>query len=170
MAVRIFVTGGTFDKEHDPISESLVFNETHLPEILKRSKCLLDTKVRTVMLIDSLDITAGDREVILKACIDAVEDNIVITHGTSNMEKTAHFLGERIKNKTIVLTGAMVPYVFLNSDALFNIGAALAFVQTLPHGVYVTMNGRYYAWDNVTKDTKLGLFYTTCDSSGPTSR
>ena len=158
MAIRIFVTGGTFDKEHDPISESFVFDETHLPELLKRSRSLLDTKVRTVMLIDSLDITKGDQEIILKACEDAEEDKIIITHGTSNMEKTAQFLGKSIKNKTVVLTGAMIPYVFRNSDALFNMGAALAFVQTLPHGVYITMNGKYYNWDNVTKNTKLGLF------------
>ena len=158
MAIRIFVTGGTFDKEHDPISEGFVFNETHVPELLKRSRSLLDTKIRTVMLIDSLDLTKSDQEIILKACNVANEDKIVITHGTSNMEKTTQFLGERIKNKTIVLTGAMIPYTFSNSDALFNMGAALAFVQSLPYGVYITMNGRYYNWDNVTKNTKLGLF------------
>ncbi len=158
MSIRIFVTGGTFDKEHDPISESFVFNETHVPELLQRSRSLVSTQVRTVMLIDSLDITKGDQEIILKACEDAKEDQIIITHGTSNMEKTAQFLGKNIKNKTIVLTGAMVPYVFLNSDAPFNMGAALAFVQTLPHGVYVAMNGKYYTWDNVSKNTKLGLF------------
>ena len=158
MAIKIFVTGGTFDKEHDPISESFVFSETHVPELLKRSRSLLDTKIRTVMLIDSFDITRSDQEIILKACNDAKEDKVVITHGTSNMEKTAQFLGEKITNKTIVLTGAMIPYTFSNSDALFNMGAALAFVQSLPHGVYITMNGRYYNWDNVTKNTKLGLF------------
>lgn len=158
MAIRILVTGGTFDKVHDPISESLIFQETHLPEILQRSRSLLDVKVRTIMLIDSLEITKGDQEIILKACQDSAEDKIVITHGTSNMEKTARFLGENIKDKTIILTGAMVPYVFLNSDALFNIGAALAFVQSLPHGVYITMNGKYFNWDNVTKNTEAGLF------------
>lgn len=158
MSIKIFVTGGTFDKEHDPISEGFVFTETHVPELLKRSRSLLDTKIRTVMLIDSLDITKSDQEIILKACVDALEDKIVITHGTSNMEKTALFLGERIKNKTIVLTGAMIPYTFRNSDALFNMGAALAFVQSLPSGVYITMNGKYFNWDNVTKNTKLGLF------------
>lgn len=94
----------------------------------------------------------------MKACKDAQEEQIIITHGTSNMEKTAQFLGEHIKDKTVVLTGAMVPYVFHNSDAKFNMGAALAFVQTLPHGVYIAMNGKYYHWDNVTKNTKLGLF------------
>lgn len=158
MAIKIFVTGGTFDKEHDPISENFVFDETHVPELLKLSRSLLDTEVRTVMLIDSLEITENDQEIILKACEDAEEDKIVITHGTSNMEKTAQFLGKSIKNKTIVLTGAMIPYAFRNSDALFNMGAALAFVQALPPGVYITMNGKYYNWDNVTKDTKLGLF------------
>lgn len=158
MTIRIFITGGTFDKEHDPITEGFVFNETHVPELLKRSRSLLDIKVRTIMLIDSLDITKSDQEIILKACEDVKEDRIVVTHGTSNMERTARFLGEKIKNKTIVLTGAMVPYVFLNTDAPFNMGAALAFVQTLPHGVYIAMNGRHYHWDNVTKNTKRGLF------------
>lgn len=158
MSIKIFVTGGTFDKEHDPISEKLVFYETHVPELLKRSRSLLKTSVRTIMLIDSLDITTGDQEIILKACQDAKEDKIIITHGTSNMEKTARFLGERINNKTIVLTGAMVPYIFTNSDAPFNIGSALAFAQTLPNGVYVVMNGRYYLWNNVTKNTKTGEF------------
>jgi len=157
-AVKILITGGTFDKEHDPITESLIFNETHVPELLKRSRSLLDIKLRTIMLIDSLEITKSDQEIILKACQDAKEDKIVITHGTSNMEKTAEFLGNSIKDKTVVLTGAMVPFVFLNTDALFNMGAALAFVQTLSHGVYISMNGKYYNWDNVTKNTKLGLF------------
>lgn len=161
MAIRIFVTGGTFDKEHDPISESFTFTETHLPELLQRSRSRLDIKVRTIMLIDSLEITPGDQEIILKACEDSEETKIVITHGTSNMEKTAQFLGKKIKNKTIVLTGAMVPYTFTNSDAMFNVGAALAFVQTLAPGVYVAMNGKYYSWDNVTKNTKLGIFEET---------
>lgn len=158
MDIKIFVTGGTFDKEHDPISESLVFTETHLPALLRRSRSVLDINIRTIMLIDSLEITKGDQEIILKACEDTKEIKIVITHGTSNMEKTAKFLGERITNKTIVLTGAMVPYVFSNTDALFNMGAALAFVQTLPPGVYITMNGKYFSWNNVTKDTNLGIF------------
>ena len=158
MAIKIFITGGTFDKEHDPISESFVFNETHVPELLKRSRCLLDIKLRTIMLIDSLDITESDQEIIFKACKDTPEKKIVITHGTSNMEKTARYLGERIKDKTIVLTGAMIPYTFTKSDALFNMGSTLAFVQTLSSGVYISMNGKYYSWDNVTKDVKLGLF------------
>ena len=158
MTIKIFVTGGTFDKEHDPISETFVFTETHVPELLRRSRSLVSTKVRTIMLIDSLEITKSDHEIILKACEDSDEDKIVITHGTSNMEMTAQFLGRSIKNKTIVLTGAMIPYTFSNSDALFNMGAALAFAQTLPHGVYITMNGRYYNWDNVTKNVELGFF------------
>ncbi|MFH2104942.1 MAG: asparaginase domain-containing protein [Parcubacteria group bacterium] len=161
MAIKIFVTGGTFDKEHDPISENFVFNETHVPALLKRSRSIVDTKVRTVMLIDSLEITKSDQEIILKACEDAEENKIVVTHGTSNMEKTAQFFGEnleKIKDKTIILTGAMIPYAFRNSDAMFNMGAALAFVQTLPPGVYIAMNGKYHSWDNVTKNTELGLF------------
>ena len=161
MTIRILVTGGTFDKIHDTISESLVFDKTHIPEIITRARSLLDITVQVLMLIDSFQITTNDQETIYKACVNASEEQIVITHGTSNMEKTAHFLGEKIQNKTIILTGAMVPYVFLNSDALFNIGVALAFVQTLPHGVYITMNGKYFSRDNVTKNTKLGLFEET---------
>jgi len=158
MTIKILVTGGTFDKEHDPISEKFIFNETHVPELLQISRSLLDIKVRTLMLIDSLDITEADQDIIVKSCINAKEDRLVITHGTSNMEKTAQILGTQIKNKTIVLTGAMVPYTFSRSDALFNMGTALAFVQTLPHGVYIAMNGKYYMWDNVTKNTQLGIF------------
>lgn len=158
MKIKILVTGGTFDKEHDPISEKLIFKKTHVPKILKQARSLLKTKVDVMMLMDSSEIRKGDRELILKACQDAKEDRIVITHGTSTMEKTAQFLGKRIKDKTIVLTGAMVPYTLRASDALFNIGSALAFVQMLPHGIYICMNGRYYEWGNVRKNEKLGVF------------
>lgn len=158
MTIKILVTGGTFDKEHDPISEKFIFNETYVPQILKQARSLLNITIKTLMLIDSLDITKKDQELIYTECKNAKEDKIVITHGTSNMEKTAQYLGDRITDKTIVLTGAMVPYSLNYSDALFNIGTALAFVQTLPHGVYISMNGKYFPWDNVWKDTKLGFF------------
>jgi L-asparaginase len=158
MAIRILITGGTFDKEYDEIKEKLTFVETHLPQMLKLGRCKVDVNVRTVMLIDSLNMTDQDRQIILENCKKSDENRIVITHGTSTMAETARFLGKSIKNKTIVLTGAMSPYAFGSSDGLFNLGCAIAFAQTLPHGVYVAMNGRYFAHDNVKKNEKLGIF------------
>jgi len=160
MSIKVLVTGGTFDKEYDEIKERLVFKETHLPEMLNLGRCKLTLDIRTVMLIDSLEMTEPDRKLILETCEKCKEDKIVITHGTSTMAETARFLGKSIKNKTIVLTGAMSPYAFGSSDGLFNLGCALASVQTLPHGVYIAMNGRYFTWDNVKKNESTGIFET----------
>lgn len=157
--IRIFITGGTFDKEYDEIQEKLFFKETHLPEMLKLGRCKIDIDMRTLMLVDSLQMTDADRAIILKNCREAKEDKIIITHGTGTMEDTAKYL-KPIKNKTIILTGAMVPYKFGSSDGLFNLGSAIAFVQTLPSGVYVAMNGGYFSADNVRKNTKTGMFET----------
>jgi L-asparaginase len=158
MNIRIFVTGGTFDKEYDELSGKLFFKDTHLPEMLTlgRSKLLLDLK--TLMMIDSLEMKDSDRALILDHCLKAKEDLIVITHGTDTMENTAKVLGAANLNKTVVLTGAMVPYKFGSSDGLFNLGSALAFVQTLPRGTYIAMNGKYFSWDNVAKDRVTGEF------------
>jgi L-asparaginase len=156
--IRIFVTGGTFDKEYNEINGELVFKDTHLQEILKLGRCEVDVKIITLMLIDSLDMTTSDRKVILQNCREAVEDMIVITHGTDTMVETAKLLGKNIKNKTIVLTGAMIPYKFGSSDGLFNLGAALAFAQSLPHGVYITMNGKYFLYNTVRKNKSTGEF------------
>jgi len=158
MAIKILVTGGTFDKEYDEIKEQLSFTETHLPQMLKLGRCKVDVNIRTIMLIDSLNMTEEDRQIILENCKKSEEERIVITHGTSTMSETAKFLGKSIKNKTIVLTGAMSPYAFGSSDGLFNLGCAITFAQTLPHGVYIAMNGRYFNWDNVRKNEKLGVF------------
>jgi L-asparaginase len=158
MRVRIFITGGTFDKEYDELGGKLFFKDTHLQEMLKLGRCKLGVDLQTLMMIDSLDMTDANRKLILNGCMQANENHIVITHGTDTMEQTAHVLGSAIKNKTIVLTGAMVPYKFGSSDGLFNLGSALAFVQALPKGVYVAMNGKYFPWDNVTKDRKTGEF------------
>ncbi len=158
MAIRIFVGGGTFDKEYDEIHERLYFKDTHLPEMLDLGRCKVSVAVTTLMLIDSLDMKDSDRQKILEACKNCKEDKVVITHGTGTMEDTAKLLGENINNKTIVLTGAMVPYRFGSSDGMFNLGSAIAFVQSLPKGVYIAMNGKYFRWDNVTKNTKTGLF------------
>ena len=158
MSIRIFVTGGTFDKEYNELTGELFFKETHLPEMLKRSRSSLDVTVRTLMMIDSLQMSAEDRELIAHQCRNAKEDKIIITHGTDTMTVTARELAEKVPNKTIVLTGAMIPYKFGSSDGFFNLGAALAFTQTLPPGVYVVMNGRYFNWDNVRKNKQTGQF------------
>jgi L-asparaginase len=161
MKVRIFVTGGTFDKEYDELTGKLFFKDTHLQEMLKLGRCKLEVDVRTLMMIDSLEMTDLDRKTILDHCQQSAEEHIIVTHGTDTMEQTARLLGPAIKNKTIVLTGAMVPYQFGSSDGLFNLGSALAFVQSLPHGVYVAMNGKYFPWSNVTKDKATGEFKKT---------
>jgi L-asparaginase len=158
MAVKILVTGGTFDKEYDEISGKLYFNVTHLPEILKLGRCALTVSIDMLMMIDSLEMTDRDRERILDECSRCDESRLVVTHGTDTMEVTARVLGEAKLPKTIVLTGAMVPYKFGSSDGLFNMGTALAFVQALPHGVYVAMNGKCFTWDNVRKNRTLGTF------------
>lgn len=159
MKIMIFVTGGTFDKEYNEITGELFFKNTHIPEILQLARCNLDVNVRTLMMIDSLDMTDSDRQIILENCKKADEDMIIITHGTDTMADTAKFLAAEIKDKTIVLAGAMIPYKFGgSSDGLFNLGAALAFVQSLPKGVYVVMNGKHFQWDNVRKNKELGQF------------
>lgn len=159
MAIKIFVTGGSFDKEYDEIEEKLLFKDTHIPEILKRGRCTVELDARTLMMIDSLDVTFADRAVIVENCKNTKENKIVITHGTSTMAETARALGQaKLENKTIVLTGAMIPYKLGKSDAIFNLGNALGFVQALPPGVYVAMNGRSFTWYNVKKNEKLGVF------------
>ncbi|HXK09844.1 MAG TPA: asparaginase domain-containing protein [Vicinamibacteria bacterium] len=158
MAVRIFITGGTFDKTYDEISGRLLFKDTHVHEMLQLGRCRLDVAVRTLMMVDSLDMTGADRQVVLQNCRGAAEERIVVTHGTDTMTDTARVLGEAALEKTIVLTGAMVPYAFGSSDGLFNLGSALSFAQALPHGVYVAMNGRCFGWDDVVKNRDLGVF------------
>ena len=157
-SIRLLVTGGTFDKEYDELSGKLFFKDTHISEMLKLGRCKLSVDIRTLMMIDSLDMTENDRELIIQSCTRADEERIVVTHGTDTMELTARALGQKNIKKTIVLTGAMIPYAFGSSDGLFNLGSALAFAQSLPHGVYVAMNGRYFSWNNVTKNKKTGEF------------
>jgi L-asparaginase len=156
--IRILVTGGTFDKEYNELTGRLFFEDTHVPEMLRLGRCLLDVKVRTLMMIDSLEMTDDDRRIIAEHCAGAPESRIVITHGTDTMVETAAHLGRAASGKTIVLTGAMVPYKFGSSDGLFNLGSALGFVQTLPPGVYIAMNGRCFAWDHVRKNPERGVF------------
>ena len=158
MSVRIFITGGTFDKEYDEITGELYFKDTHMGEILSLGRSRLDVKIKKLMLIDSLDMTDDDRKVILDNCISVNEEQIVITHGTDTMTKTCEVLADANLRKTIVLTGAMIPYKFGSSDGLFNFGGALAFAQALPFGVYVAMNGCYFQWDEVEKNKETGVF------------
>ncbi|HZR23325.1 MAG TPA: asparaginase domain-containing protein [Vicinamibacterales bacterium] len=157
--IRIFVTGGTFDKKYDELTGSLSFDDTHLPEMLRLGRCRVDVSVRTLMMIDSLQMTDADRALIVEQCRHAGESQIVVTHGTDTMVDTARALANAsLGNKTIVLTGAMVPYAFGSSDGLFNLGSALSFVQVLAPGVYVAMNGRYFDWNKVRKNTQTGVF------------
>jgi len=158
MRIRIFVTGGTFDKEYNELDGDLFFKETHLYEMLKLGRCRLEFDITTLMMIDSLDMTDSERNIILENSISAKENKIVITHGTDTMVETASVIASSVNDKTIVLTGAMIPYKFGSSDGLFNLGSALAFVQTLPNGVYIAMNGQYFNWDNVRKNKKTGVF------------
>ena len=158
MPIKIFVTGGTFDKEYNELNGQLFFKETHLSEMLLLGRSRIDVHIATLMMIDSLDMTDADRKIISDSCIATQEDKIVVTHGTDTMVETARYLAGKIDNKTIVLTGAMVPYKFGSSDGLFNLGSALAFVQTLPKGIYISMNGRYFIWDNVRKNKSAGEF------------
>ena len=158
MQVRIITTGGTFDKEYNELTGELFFRKTHLPEILKMGRCRLPVKITTLMMKDSLFMTEKDRKEILKTCQSVKEKSLVITHGTDTMEKTAMYLGLKIKDKTVILTGAMIPYKFGSSDGIFNLASALSFAQSLPYGVYVAMNGRLFHFNDVTKNKKIGVF------------
>ena len=158
MKIRIFVTGGTFDKEYNELDGSLYFKDSHLPELLKLGRSRVPVDVRTLMMIDSLEMSDSDRENIAQNCLKTPEQQIIITHGTDTMVETARVLAEKVTGKTIILVGAMIPYTFGSSDGLFNLGSALAFVQTLPPGVYIAMNGRCFKWDNVRKNKKIGEF------------
>ena len=161
MTIRLFVTGGTFDKEYNELNGKLYFKDTHVHEMLNLGRCRLDVEVRTLMMVDSLEMSDADRRIILENCQKCDSSSIVVTHGTDTMEVTARLLGENIKDKTVVLVGAMIPYKFGSSDGLFNLGRALAFAQSLPSGVYVVMNGRCFDWHNVRKNKKVGEFEET---------
>jgi L-asparaginase len=157
--VQIFVTGGTFDKEYNYITGELFFKDTHLKAMLERGRCSIDFDVKTLMMMDSLQMTDADRQIITYSCQQSQYDKILLTHGTDTMVKTAGVIAAAKIPKTIVLTGAMVPYAFgTSSDGFFNLGSALAFVQMLPHGVYVVMNGRFFDWNRVKKNLQTGNF------------
>ncbi len=157
--IQVFVTGGTFDKEYNFITGELYFKDTHLTSMFDRGRCTLDIDVKTLMMVDSLEMTDADREIIAYTCKNTKVENIIITHGTDTMVKTATYLANAKIDKTIVITGAMIPYAFgTSSDGFFNLGSALAFAQCLPNGVYIAMNGRYFDWDKVRKNRDTGYF------------
>jgi L-asparaginase len=158
VAIRIIITGGTFDKHYDEIRGSLTFKDSHLPEILKFVRCSVPIELELNQLIDSLDMRTSNRLQVLESCRRASEERIVITHGTDTMVETAEVLGRAALAKTIVLTGAMVPYIFSNSDAVFNLGCAITAVQLLPRGVFIAMNGMVFPWDKVRKNRDQGVF------------
>jgi L-asparaginase len=156
--IRILITGGTIDKEYDPLTGELTFSKSHLLNMLNQVRCKIRVVLEEVMLKDSLKMMDEDREEILKKCIHGRENRMIVTHGTDRMVETAQFLGHRIKDKTVVLVGAMIPYTFGASDALFNLGCAFSAVQALHPGVYITMNGKIFHWDNVRKNKESGEF------------
>ena len=172
MSILIVVTGGTFDKEYNELTGSLFFKDTHLPEMLRLGRSRIEVSISTLMMIDSLEMTAADRGRIVEECARAAETRILVTHGTDTMVETAAALAaalsgdglrsdgvtKSVPEKTIVLTGAMVPYAFGSSDGLFNLGSALSFVQALPAGVYIAMNGRCFDWNRVLKNRETGIF------------
>ncbi len=158
MSIRILLTGGTFDKEYNELDGSLFFKETHLPEMLRLGRNRVPVETRTLMMIDSLNMTDADRKIIASNINAAKEERVIVTHGTDTMPETATYLAKHVQDKTVVLVGAMIPYKFGSSDGLFNLGSAFAFAQTLPHGVYVAMNGRYFTHDNCKKNKATGEF------------
>ena len=160
--IRVLVTGGTFDKEYDEVRGRLFFKDTHVPEMLAKGRSLVPVSVQTLMMVDSLDMTDADRASIVESCRGADEDRLVVTHGTDTMVDTARAIATAgLAGKTVVLTGAMIPYAFGSSDGLFNLGSALSFAQVLPPGVYVAMNGQYFPWDQVRKNRDAAVFERT---------
>ena len=159
--IRIIVAGGTFDKTYDEINGRLSFGTTHLPEMLRLGRSRVETTIETLMMIDSLDMTDADRARIAQSCAHCPETRIVITHGTDTMVETARVVAQAVSGKTVVLTGAMVPYAFGSSDGLFNLGSALSLAEVLPPGVYIAMNGQHFAWDRVRKNRETGVFERT---------
>jgi len=158
MSIRILVTGGTFDKEYNERTGQLYFKDTHLAEMLQRGRCRVPVTIRTVMMVDSLEMTEADRALIVQNCLQSSEDRIVITHGTDTMTDTGAAIARAVPGKTVVITGAMIPWAFGSSDGLFNLGSALSFAQLLPVGVYVAMNGKCFPWDRVRKNRERGEF------------
>ena len=158
MSIRILVAGGTFDKDYNELTGKLFFKDTHIKEMLRLGRSRVEVTIRTIMMIDSLEMTDADRTLVVQNCLQSPENRIVITHGTDTMVETAAAVADAVQGKTIVLTGAMIPYAFGSSDGLFNLGSALSFVQALPPGVYIAMNGKCFPWDRARKNRERGEF------------
>ncbi|HIM95400.1 MAG TPA: asparaginase [Gammaproteobacteria bacterium] len=158
MQIKILVTGGTLDKVYNELTGELMFGTSNLDEMLERSRSTVGINTEVLFLKDSLDMNDEDRGLILSKCLECSEDRVMITHGTDTMVETAQLLGNKIKDKTIVLFGSMIPYSINNSDALFNLGAALSVVQNKTNGVYIAMNGQVFDFDKVEKNKALGIF------------
>ncbi len=156
--IKLFTTGGTFDKEYDEINGRLYFKNTHMYELLELGRCNLQVDIETLMMIDSLEMSDSERNYIVQKCKKDKKTKIVITHGTDTMVETASLIADAKLDKTIILTGAMIPVKFGSSDGLFNLGSALSFAQALPPGVYIAMNGQIFDWNNVRKNKKIGIF------------
>ena len=156
--IKIFITGGTFDKEYNELTGELYFKNTHMYELLELGRSQVNVEIETLMMVDSLQMSLTERQYIIEKCVQSNNTKIVVTHGTDTMVETARLLAENIKDKTIVLTGAMIPFKFGSSDGLFNMGSALSFVQALDKGVYIAMNGQIFSQGNVRKNKKLGIF------------
>ena len=159
--IKIFITGGTFDKEYNELTGELYFKNSHMYELLELGRCRLDVNIETLMMVDSIEMSKTERNYIIQKCIEEPIKQIIITHGTDTMVKTARILANAVNDKTIVLTGAMIPVRFGSSDGLFNMGSALSFVQALPSGIYIAMNGQIFNQENVRKNKKLGIFEGT---------
>lgn len=158
MTLRILATGGTFDKHYDEIAGKLIFGDSNLPEIIERARITIPTVLEQLPLMNSLDMQDADRQRIANACAEAQERRLVIIHGTDTMRETAEVLARAALARTIVITGAMIPYEIADSDAFFNFGFAFGVAQTLPEGVYVAMNGQVFEWNKVQKNRKAGIF------------
>ena len=156
--IKIFITGGTFDKEYNELTGKLFFKNSHMNELLELGRCRLNVDIETLMMVDSIEMSKLQRKHIIQKCLAEPIKQIVITHGTDTMVETSKMLAEVISDKTIVLTGAMIPVKFGSSDGLFNMGSAMSFAQALPTGVYIAMNGQVFSQENVCKNKKLGIF------------
>jgi L-asparaginase len=160
MKIKLIITGGTIDKSYNMNNGELHFVDSHIPSMLTEARCKADFELDKILLKDSLNMDDNDRQKILETVQDSQQSRIIITHGTDTMVQTAQLLEQQVEDKTIILTGAMIPYVFKKSDSLFNLGTAFAAVQCLSAGVYITMNGRVFAANNVIKNRGEGIFET----------
>ena len=157
--IKILITGGTIDNlDHTSEKKSHKNNKSLVPKLLEQSRISQKYNVELLIYKDSKFITNEDRKVILKKCKSCKKNKIIITHGTMTMPKTAEFLGNKKLNKTIILVGSAIPANNPNSDAIFNLGFAFAAVQLLQKGVYISMNGKIFSWNNVRKNLKTGFF------------